>query len=410
MDRILIVEDNKTLAKLIAKKINSELNIEVDVAFKLSEAKLFLKMYKYFLVLVDLNLPDAPNGESVDYILAKGAHVIVLSGNIDKDFREKILKKNIIDYISKSGVNDINYIMDTISRLQKNQSHKILVVDDSMVFRKYMKEMLENLFYNVLTVAHGEEALGILNSNPDISLVLTDYNMPVMDGLELTAEIRKNHSKNELAIIAISSNEKEEINALFLKQGANDYIKKPFSKEEFSCRVNNTIEALENINFITNQTNRDSLTGLYNRRYLLNNIQDIVESAAGFAVAMISIDNFEKLSNSFEKPSVDKIIITLSEILRTSTDYRDSVIKLDEDEFCLILKNRNLYSATELLTNIIFETKNATLTSTKNENIKFTTSAGLAIHDNDNFHETLSQADLLLYNAKQNGGNQIVAN
>jgi diguanylate cyclase (GGDEF)-like protein len=139
-------------------------------------------------------------------------------------------------------------------------------------------------------------------------------------------------------------------------------------------------------------------------------MQDIIDSATGLVVAMISIDNFEKLSNSFEKPSVDKVIITLSEILRTSTDYRDSVIKLEEDEFCLILKNRNLSSAAELLTNIIFETKNATLTSTKNENIKFTISAGLAIHDNDNFQETLSQADLLLYNAKQNGGNQIVAN
>ena len=155
MKRILIVEDNKTLAKLLAKKIELSLKYEVDIAYKLSEAKLFLKKYNYFITLLDINLPDAPNGEIVDYVLGKGNHVIVLSANIDKDFRKKMLQKNIIDYVNKGGVDDINYIIHTIQRLEKNQKHKVLVVDDSMVFRKTMKNMLENLFYKVITVAHG---------------------------------------------------------------------------------------------------------------------------------------------------------------------------------------------------------------------------------------------------------------
>jgi len=108
MQRILIVEDNKTLAKLIAKKIKSEIDAEVDVAYSLKEAKLFIKMYKYFIVLAELNLPDAPNGEIVDYALKKENRVIVLSGNVDKDLRKELLSKNIIDYINKGGINDIN--------------------------------------------------------------------------------------------------------------------------------------------------------------------------------------------------------------------------------------------------------------------------------------------------------------
>jgi len=250
MKRILIVEDNKTLAKLLAKKISSTLEYEVDIAYKLSEAKLFLSKYKYFVTLLDINLPDAPNGEIVDYVLSKGQQTIVISGNINKEFRKKMLKKNIIDYVNKGGIGDINYTLNIIQRLEKNQEHKVLVVDDSMIFRKQMDGFLKNLFYTVYTVAHGEEALGMLKTHPDISLVITDYNMPVMDGLELVQEIRKEKNKNELCIIAISSNEDEEVNALFLKQGANDYINKPFSKEEFSCRVNNSIEALENIQII----------------------------------------------------------------------------------------------------------------------------------------------------------------
>ncbi|MCD6173044.1 MAG: response regulator, partial [Sulfurimonas sp.] len=157
MKRILVVEDNKTLAKLIAKKISETLKFEVDVAYSMKEAKLFLKMYKYFITLLDINLPDAPNGEIVDYVISKKQHAIILSGNIDKEFRKSMLKKNIIDYVNKGGIDDINYIIQTIQRLQKNQEHKVLVVDDSMVFRKQIKGMLDNLFFKVITVAHGEE-------------------------------------------------------------------------------------------------------------------------------------------------------------------------------------------------------------------------------------------------------------
>jgi len=251
MERILIVEDNKTLAKLISKKIEASLKFTVDVAYNLSEAKLFLHKYDYFISLLDINLPDAPNGEVVDYTLSKGQRVIVLSGNIDKQFRENILKKNILDYVNKSGVDDIHYIIQTIERLKKNQQHTILVVDDSLVIRKQLKMTLENMFFNVIAVAHGEEALTMLDTNNDITLVLTDYNMPVMNGLELVQEIRKRFNKQVLSIIALSGDSDNEVISLFLKKGANDYIKKPFSKEEFSCRINNTVEALENTKLIS---------------------------------------------------------------------------------------------------------------------------------------------------------------
>ena len=250
-NRILIVEDNKTLANLIAKTIRDSLEYEVDTAYSLQEAKLFLHKYNYFTTLLDINLPDAPHGEVVDYVLSRGQKVIVLSGNIDHDFREKMLQKNIIDYVNKGGIEDIKYIVQSLQRLEKNKNHKILLVDDSMVVRKQMQNMLENLFFHVIAVAHGEEALGMLNTYDDISLVITDYNMPVMDGLELTQEIRKIYDKKRLPIMALSSDNDAATLAMFLKKGANDYIKKPFSKEEFSCRINNTIESLEYINMLT---------------------------------------------------------------------------------------------------------------------------------------------------------------
>ncbi|MCK9491412.1 MAG: diguanylate cyclase [Sulfurimonas sp.] len=412
MKRILIVEDNKTLAKLLAKKVETSLKYEVDVAYKFSEAKLFLKKYDYFIALLDINLPDAPNGEIVDYVLNKGVRSIVLSGNIDKDFRKKLLAKNIIDYVNKGGVNDINYIINTLQRLEKNQNHNILVVDDSMVFRSQMKSMLENLFYEVITVAHGEEALGMLNSHLNISMVITDYNMPVMNGLELTNEIRKNYNKTELCIVAISSNNDEEINALFLKQGANDYIKKPFSKEEFSCRINNSIEALENIQYITNHANRDFLTGLYNRRYFFENMNEYMEdiklSGERFAIAMLDIDFFKKINDTYGHDIGDKVIVAISEVLRTNTSYRDIVARFGGEEFCVVLKNINQYSVSEILERLRQEIEDFAFVVDSANEVKFTISIGVAYHDDsETLEETINQADMNLYNAKQNGRNQV---
>ncbi len=414
MKRILIVEDNKTLAKLIAKKIAQSSEYEVDIAYKSSEAKLFLKKYSYFLTILDVNLPDAPNGEIVDYVIKKGNHVIVLTANSDKNFRKKMLQKNIIDYINKNGIDDINYIVQTIARLDKNQDHKVLVVDDSMVFRNTMKNMLENLFFNVITVAHGEEAVGMLSTHSDISLVITDYNMPVMNGLELTHEIRKQYTKSELCIIAISSNSEEDINAQFLKQGANDYINKPFSKEEFSCRINNSIEALENIQLITNHANRDYLTGLYNRRYFFKHmnsyINEIAHTGEEYAAAMIDIDFFKKINDTYGHDVGDQVIVSLSEILRTNSSHKDIVARFGGEEFCIVLKDIDETAASTILERLRTTVESAVFRTEKDENIQFTISIGVAFSSEGSLEDIINQADMMLYKAKQNGRNQVVFN
>ncbi len=411
-ERILIVEDNKTLAKLISKKISETLKFEVDVAYDLHEAKLFLRMHKYFVTLLDINLPDAPNGEVVDYVLSHDNQAIVLSGNIDKDFRKKMLQKNIIDYVNKGGIDDINFIIHTIQRLQKNQNHKVMVVDDSMIIRKQMKSMLENLFFKVITVAHGEEALGMLDVHSDISLVVTDYNMPVINGLELTQKIRKEYSKDKLAIIALSSNEDDEINALFLKNGANDYIKKNFSKEEFSCRINNTIEALENLNIVTNHANRDFLTGLYNRRYFFTNMQSYIEEigthSEKYAIAMIDIDFFKKVNDTYGHDVGDKAIVHLSEILTSTTNYRDMVARFGGEEFCIVLKNVNKFSAQDILERLREEVEKSAIYLESGEAVQFTISLGVAMSSEESLQETMETADMMLYKAKNSGRNKVV--
>ena len=413
MQRILVIEDNKTLANLIAKKITSELNFEMDTAYRLSEAKLFLSRYDYFVVLTDLNLPDSPDGEVVDFLLAKGKRVIILTSNIDKNFRKEMLQKNIIDYIKKSGAQDIKYIISMLKRLEANQKHTVLVVDDSMPMRTQYKRLLENLFFKVVTVAHGEDALNYLQTNSSVSLVVTDYNMPVIDGLELTKELRKEFDKNELPVIAVSSSDDEEVLALFLKSGANDYIKKPFSKEEFYCRIDNTVEAYENIQKILNSANRDFLTGLYNRRYFFKHIQEYIQKAQeeymGLYVAMLDIDDFKKINDTYGHDDGDKAIVGLSEILRTNTNQQDIVARFGGEEFCVAVIAENDSIAFDIFERIRRNTETFSFRSHNGESVSFTVSIGVTkFEEGDDINDTINQADMNLYEAKRNGKNQVV--
>ena len=412
MERILLVEDNKSLSKLISLKISAALSFEIDVAYSFKEAQLFMRKHKYFVALLDINLPDAPNGEIVDSVIEHKIPTIVLSGNMNKAFRREMLKKEIIDYVGKGSIEDINYIIQTIDRLDKNRQHKILVVDDSRVIRMQMQIILENLFFKVYAVGHGEEALGMLKEFPDIRIVITDYSMPVMDGLELTKAIRKEFNKNDLSILAISANEDEEVSAMFLKSGATDFIKKPFSKEEFSCRVNNAMEALENIDTITNQASRDSLTGLYNRRYFFKKMTGFFEKSIAnernFVIAMIDIDNFKQINDAFGHDAGDRTIIYLSEILRANLQENDMVARFGDTEFCLILKDKSIDTGVGVLEELRHKVETSLLLLEDGREISFTVSAGATSQYENTLDEMVNQADMMLYNAKSSGKNRVV--
>lgn len=412
-ERILLVDDSKTLSKLISLKVKSELNLEIDVAYSLSEAELFTKKYTYTLAILDLNLPDAPNGEIVDAILKKNIPSIVLTGSVDKEFRKAMLKKDIIDYIHKGGLHDIDYVIDMIKRLLKNRQHKVMVVDDSSVFRNQMKKMVGNLFFQVFALAHGEEALLILEENPDIKIIITDYNMPVMDGLELTKAVRQKYTKNQLSIFVLSSTEDSDVSAMFLKRGANDFINKPFSKEEFSCRLNNAIEALENIDTITHYSSRDFLTGLYNRRHFYSVMEPYFVEAVNrdeeFVLALIDIDNFKTINDTYGHDIGDEVIIHVAEIIRSNVQYQDVLSRFVGAEFCLVLKNTTREKALEILERIRQRVSLTPYTIEPDQEIFTTVSIGAALEHDNSINETINEADSQLLHAKHNGKNSICA-
>lgn len=411
-NKILIVEDNKALAKLIAKKMEDKVEMDIDIAHSLAEAQAFLTDPKeYFIALLDLNLPDAPNGEVVDYVISKGLPSIVLTGSMDEATRESFIHKDIVDYVYKGNMDDINYIFRIINRLSKNRQYKVMVVEDSAPFRSALKKILTSLQFQVFTAAHGEEAMNYFTDNPDIKLALCDYRMPVKDGLEVLKEIRAIGDKNQIGVLMMTSPSENVNGAIFLKNGANDFIAKPFVKEELICRVNNTIEAMENINQIADFANKDFLTGVYNRRYFYENMNEYVayaeEHMEPYVVAMLDIDHFKKINDTHGHNSGNKVLKTLAKKLIDETKGDDLIARFGGEEFCVILKNISNEDAVKFFVNLRANIANCKV-QLKKEQISFTVSIGVAFSRSDyRLDELLELADEALYRAKENGRNRV---
>ena len=410
--KILIVEDNKALAKLIAKKMEDNIEMQVDVAHSLAEAQAFLTKAKdYFITLLDLNLPDAPNGEVVDFVASKGLPIIVLTGSMDDKTRETFMDKDIVDYVYKGNMSDVNYIFHMIDRLKNNKQYKVMVVEDVMQTRNDVKKILQNLQFQVFTAAHGEEAMNYFADNPDIKLVVSDYGMPVKDGLAVLKELREQKDKNELGVIMMTSANENVSGAVFLKNGANDFIAKPFLKEELICRVNNTIENMENINKIANFANKDFLTGLFNRRYFYDDMQgylaSLEENPMPYAVAVIDVDGLKNINDKYGQDSGDKILKLLAKKLIDDTKSSDIAARFGGGEFCVLLKNVSQEDAVKFFVGLRAAIA-ANPINIKNESVKISVSIGVTFGKSDyNVDEILELADEALYRAKQNGRNRV---
>ncbi|AGZ82030.1 diguanylate cyclase [Campylobacter fetus] len=410
-ERVLIVDDNKALARLIAKKMENNVDMDIVVAHTFNEARDIIDDNDdFFIALLDLNLPDAPNGEIVDYIISKNILVIVLTGSIDSATKDIFMNKNIVDYVVKSNMNNIDYIFDSINRLSKNRDYKVMVVDDSTPMRNKIKQILLSQQFKVFAAAHGEEAMSYLADNPDIKLVLTDYNMPVMDGFELMGHIREKYSKNDLSVIAITGEGKDaDTGAKFLKNGANDFIVKPFTKEELICRVNNSIESIENIKFMSKLANTDFLSGSHSRRYFYMDMKEYYKNCLdqSFAVAMFDIDDFKKINDKFGYDIGDIVIQKLSSFLMGWVNDGDLVARFGGEKFCVVLKNINFDDALKKTVSIRAKIA-ASLINIKGFDIKFTVSIGVTNGDfSENIDHIISKADEALYNAKIAGKNRV---
>lgn len=244
---LLIVEDSHIQAKIICQRFESLTGFTLLKAHTLADAQSLIAGHQneLFAAVVDLNLPDAPDGEAVDFCLANGVPSIVLAASFDEKLRKRFLEKRVADYFLKGSIDDLEPLIACVQRIHANYGVKALVVDDSNIQRAIVQKMLAVQCIKSLEAVDGVAAMEVLAAEPDIRLVITDFEMPRMDGIELVQEIRNKHRISRMAVIGVSSAGSGPLTARFLKYGANDFLTKPFEAEEFYWRVNQTLNILD---------------------------------------------------------------------------------------------------------------------------------------------------------------------
>ncbi|MDZ7925247.1 MAG: response regulator [Marinagarivorans sp.] len=137
MKKVLVVEDSQMVMRVI-KHVIKQFGYFIPLyAETLTEAVAIMAQEpNIFAAMVDLSLPDAPNGEIVDVTLAAKIPTIVLTGSFDPVRREALLAKGIVDYVMKEGRFSYLYACNLIFRLIKNETIHVLVVDDSKTSRR----------------------------------------------------------------------------------------------------------------------------------------------------------------------------------------------------------------------------------------------------------------------------------
>ncbi|MEG3640540.1 response regulator [Magnetococcus sp. PR-3] len=246
MVSILLVEDSKSFASLLQGRIQQSLGFNVAWAATLAQAQARLEANaeRYLLAILDLHLPDAPNGEVVDMVLDHNLPAIVLTGDTHDKMRTQFFKKGVLDYFVKNNRSVIDAVLHSVARVERNRHLSIMVVDDSRSARSVLSLFLQRYGFEVLQAKDGVEAWATLEKRP-VNLVITDYEMPHMDGVVLTTKLRSRYSRDDMAIIGLSSAGRSELAVGFIKAGANDFLVKPYEPEELISRVYQSAESIE---------------------------------------------------------------------------------------------------------------------------------------------------------------------
>jgi diguanylate cyclase (GGDEF)-like protein len=270
---------------------------------------------------------------------------------------------------------------------------------------------LETIHLNILEAENGREALDMINDEKNnINLVITDYQMPEMDGLDLTFTLREQYTKAELSIIAVSAAEDEETLSKFLKFGANDFINKPPTPSEVITTVNSNLEILNLFEQVRNLANRDFLTGAYNRRYFFDAgsaiFSKVKRKKLPLAVAMLDIDKFKNINDTYGHDVGDIAIKEIKRILDETLRASDLVARFGGEEFCIVLEDITLEDTKSLFERIRkrFEDNVIQINDTE---ISYTVSLGVAYGMEKSLDEMVKLSDEALYFSKENGRNQV---
>lgn len=268
-------------------------------------------------------------------------------------FNRGDISKNIIT--SLNDEQNIDEPLFFVNEIQKKKvKDLILIIDDDYVITKLIKDFLISFGYQNLIIAfNGKQGLDIITQyNPD--LVICDYNMPVMDGLELLEIVMKSPDIHNIPLIFLTAISDDRTRLLLREKGAVDFVSKPINPEELKIKIEQNLSIRNEYNIAVAENGIDPLTKVANRRGLLSNLNKLLLSRVykEVCIIMVDIDYFKSINDKYGHLAGDFILHDFATKLKTSIRESDIVGRYGGEEFLIILPETSSSEAEVVVSNI----------------------------------------------------------
>ncbi|SFV69975.1 hypothetical protein MNB_SM-4-594 [hydrothermal vent metagenome] len=355
---------------------------------------------------------DEKTNTIIEKLTDNDKYVIIITDYDNQDVREKILSYQVSDYVITNSEASADFVCKIIKRLSSNAEKTILIVDDSKLVLTQLSILLSSQNLNSVQCLDGELAwkhLTDMNAKK-IDLVITDYEMPNMNGYELVKNIRTKYSFEELPVLVVSGSENTYMISRFLKVGANDYITKPSINEEFIGRINNSLLIASMFSKIKDMAMTDQLTGLHNRLYFyeagVKILTNVTRAGQKSAIAMIDIDNFKSVNDTYGHEAGDKALIHVGNTMKKALRSSDVLVRFGGEEFVIILPNCSHSKAIKVMQKVCNLVANSPCHLENDIDLTITISIGITSKLKD-VEEMIKTADEYMYEAKKSGKNRV---
>ncbi len=297
---------------------------------------------------------------------------------------------------------------------------RILVAEDDSITRRLLHAHLKKWGHEVVVATDGARAWQILNEDDAPHLVILDWMMPKMDGVTVCQELRKLEKHPYVYVILLTARNRKEDVIQGLEAGADDYMIKPFDTHELKVRVRagcriiqlqqDLMAALETTQF---QARHDSLTGLLNRRAILdilpNELARAKRNGGLIGVVIADLDHFKRINDTFGHLTGDAVLKEVAKRMMSSKRPYDSIGRYGGEEFIVVLPGCDKESARSMAERFRCLLNDAPI-MTQEGVFKVTMSLGVASVDGSEDHapdSIIQAADAALYRAKAGGRNRV---